>query len=375
MEQRLIEYEDKTEKRFNDIEEKLKIIAEKQKNSKEFLEEMTEKKTRDSEKKLQSLFEKVYSQDTVCKEEREENGEKFDKLDITMKCVEKKFESAVGNVEEKFQSSIAIVLEELQASITNVEKKLDTSSTTFDHKLESLTMKVYNLDSVFQADKKDNGEKILNLLKTNETAQEKMKLILKKEMEMDEIKEKFGTLNNNVLSFKDRIDTSATMIDTIEEKMYDYEISKKNNLIFYGIPAPRNETRASLTQTIQDIIHINLQITRDISVDSVHRVLKGPEVRGCRPVLATFAYFKDRNEVFKKSKLMRTNSSIMITEDMSKKTREARHELQKYLVHLARSSPSKKAVIRYDKLYVDGEVFVFSEEEGKVVPQHGSGSR
>ena len=113
----------------------LKIIAEKQKNSKEFLEEMTEKKTRDSEKKLQSLFEKVYSQDTVCKEEREENGERFDKLDITMKCVEKKFESAVGNVEEKFQSSIAIVLEELQASITNVEKKLDTSSTTFDHKL------------------------------------------------------------------------------------------------------------------------------------------------------------------------------------------------------------------------------------------------
>eukprot|EP00090_Calanus_glacialis_P032737 TRINITY_DN54248_c0_g1_i1.p1 TRINITY_DN54248_c0_g1~~TRINITY_DN54248_c0_g1_i1.p1 ORF type:complete len:177 (-),score=50.20 TRINITY_DN54248_c0_g1_i1:75-545(-) len=58
---------------------------------------------------------------------------------------------------------------------------------------------------------------------------------------------------------------------------------------------------------------------------------------------------------------------------MSKKTREARHELQKYLVNLARSSPSKKVVIRYDKLYIDGAVYVFSEEEGRVLPQQSTG--
>ena len=93
-----------------------------------------------------------------------------------------------------------------------------------------------------------------------------------------------------------------------------------------------------------------------------------PEVRGCRPVLVTFSYYRDREEVFKKSKLLQTNCSILVTEDMSKKTREARYELQKYLVKLARSRPSKKAQIRYDKLYVDGQVFVYSEEERRVVP-------
>ena len=155
--------------------------------------------------------------------------------------------------------------------------------------------------------------------------------------------------------------------------MYDFEISKKNNLIFCGIPAPRSESRNSLTQTIQEVVHINLQITREIAIDSVNRMLKGPEVKGCRPILVTFSYFKDREEVFKKSKLMKTCSSIMITEDMSKKTREARHELQKYLVNLARSSPSKKVVIRYDKLYIDGAVYVFSEEEGRVLPQQSTG--
>ena len=91
-------------------------------------------------------------------------------------------------------------------------------------------------------------------------------------------------------------------------------------------------------------------------------------MRGCRPVLVTFSYYRDREEVFKKSKLLQTSCSILVTEDMSKKTREARYELQKYLVKLARSRPSKKAQIRYDKLYVDGQVFVYSEEERRVVP-------
>ena len=351
----------------------MKIISEKQRNSKEFLEEMTEKKSKNSEEKLQTIFEKVYSQDTVCKEEREENSEKFEKLDLTIKSVERRFESSVGNVEEKFKSSIAIVLEELQSSIAKIDKRLESTSTMLDQKLESLTTKVYNMDSVLQADRRNNGEKLSILESSNEKTMEKMKTLLKKEIEMDEVKEKFGALDHNVMSFKDKIDTSATIIDNIEEKMYDYELSKKNNLIFYGIPAPRNESRNSLTQTIQEIIHINLRISREIAIESVNRILKGPEVKGCRPILVTFSYFKDRNEVFTKSKLLKTCSTIMITEDMSKKTRKARYELQKYLVNLAKSNPSKKAVIRYDKLYVDGSVYVFDEDEGQVVPHRQDG--
>ena len=89
-------------------------------NHKKFLEELTEKKTKTSEEKVKSLFEKVYSQDTVCQEEREENTERFDQLTLVMKNIEHKFENEVGNVEEKFKSSIAIVLEELQGSISKV---------------------------------------------------------------------------------------------------------------------------------------------------------------------------------------------------------------------------------------------------------------
>ena len=42
------------------------------------------------------------------------------------------------------------------------------------------------------------------------------------------------------------------LVENIQEKMYMLESNMKNNLIFYGIPAPRNETRHSLAKTIQD---------------------------------------------------------------------------------------------------------------------------
>ena len=152
---------------------------------------------------------------------------------------------------------------------------------------------------------------------------------------LTEMKEQFTELSNSVKNFKDRIESSAATIENIEEKMYDFEVSKKNNLIFYGIPAPRNETRHSLGKTIQDILHSVLNITREVAMESAVRLMKGPEVRGCRPVLVTFCYYKDREEIFQKSKLLQTNCSILVTEDMSKKTREARYELQKFLVKLA----------------------------------------
>ena len=74
------------------------------------------------------------------------------------------------------------------------------------------------------------------------------------------MKEKFTELSNSVLTFQDKIESSASMIENIEEKMYDFEIGKKNNLILYGIPAPKNETRHSPASAVQDIIH-NIETT------------------------------------------------------------------------------------------------------------------
>ena len=83
-----------------------------------------------------------------------------------------------------------------------------------------------------------------------------------------------------------------------------------------------------------------------------------------------------------KSKLLKT-ANIYVSEDLSRKTREHRHELAKYMrfvrtcpdmpstnvctVQVKRKAPQKKCVIRYDKLYVDNEPYIYDELESKVV--------
>ena len=77
----------------------------------------------------------------------------------------------------------------------------------------------------------------------------------------------------------------------------------------------------------------------------------GPEVRGTRPVLVTFESFKDRDEVLRKvssellcvHNMLRVNppfrlqarllkkANIHVEEDLSKRTRENRAELRKFM--------------------------------------------
>ena len=61
----------------------------------------------------------------------------------------------------------------------------------------------------------------------------------------------------------------------------------------------------------------NLQIKREMTVSAASRVMTGPEVLGCRPVLATFQEFKDRDEVLRKAGVFKGNN-IHVTEDMSR---------------------------------------------------------
>ena len=216
-------------------------------NHKKFLEELTDKKNRTSEEKVKNLFEKVYSQDTVCQEEREENTEKFDQLTLVMKNIEHKFESEVGNVEEKFKSSIAIVLEELQGSISKVTDRQNR----YIIQSFSYFRITFKVEALFSTD-----EKLAEIEKVSKSTSKILQSVSEKEQNLSEMKDKFTELSNSVLTFQDKIESSASMIENIEEKMYDFEIGKKNNLILYGIPAPKNETRHSLASAVQAWVDI-----------------------------------------------------------------------------------------------------------------------
>ena len=61
-----------------------------------------------------------------------------------------------------------------------------------------------------------------------------------------------------------------------------------------------------------------------------------------------------------------------MTEDFSRKTREARQELRKFLRLVKKSNPERRCFLQYDKLYIDGKLFLYSEVTGQVEEQSGA---
>lgn len=53
---------------------------------------------------------------------------------------------------------------------------------------------------------------------------------------------------------EERIQDLLDRVDTIQEKMYDFEVNKRNNLLFYGIREERRETPTDLFNKVKFIV-------------------------------------------------------------------------------------------------------------------------
>ena len=158
----------------------------------------------------------------------------------------------------------------------------------------------------------------------------KYKLILK-HRESYVINYKLTGFDQKVTALTNKVDAITGVYEDINEKMFEIDKTRKNNLLFYGIrPDFLPEIQTQLEKKVHEILRFNLNISRNVPIVKIARMMTGPEVRGCRPVLVNFAYWKDREEVFSKSKFLR-GSNIYITEDLSRRLRETRHRLTQYM--------------------------------------------
>ena len=97
----------------------------------------------------------------------------------------------------------------------------------------------------------------------------------------------------------------------------------------------------------------------------------------------SFQNFNDREDVLRRAKLIRgldggggrayvkvmgvqSEPQLWITEDCSRKNREQKQELIKFQREVHKRFPSKHCEIKYDKLYVDNEVYVWSEKQHRI---------
>ena len=116
---------------------------------------------------------------------------------------------------------------------------------------------------------------------------------------------------------------------------------------------------------LREEVTVNKKIAISSELENLRLSVPGPEISGARPVLVTFESFKDREEVLRKGNLSK-NTNIHISEDLSKRTRESRAELRKFLRKVKKSNPDATCFMQHDKLYVNNKIYVFNDLQGKV---------
>lgn len=63
---------------------------------------------------------------------------------------------------------------------------------------------------------------------------------------MEELSLKISTANAGSSGTDNRIQDLVDRVECIQEKMYDFEVNKRNNLLFYGIREEKKETPTEL---------------------------------------------------------------------------------------------------------------------------------
>ena len=86
---------------------------------------------------------------------------------------------------------------------------------------------------------------------------------------------KIEDVEESVKNLNENFDAMTVQLEDVQEKMYDFEQNKKNNLIFYGVPGDNRESKDDLKHKISNLLKLRLNIRRDIPLVRASRMLTG----------------------------------------------------------------------------------------------------
>ena len=320
---------------------------------------------------------------TRCTKEDDSSPSTEEIINTRVKALETMVEERMAENNEVFES--------LVRSQDNLENVIVSNNEDTRNVIESVKQDmIKNIDNGFLKNKKEfdklfkeNDSKIEHcFLKLSEHMggmetfihQEKERLNKSIEMcgmmasDMDMMIEKReSTIKNKINEFEEKMEEAMKAMDIIQDKIHEFDMNKKNNLIFHGIVQEENETKRILEKKVRTIIQM-LKVNAELALASVNRLHTGSDILGCRPVLVTFKNVKDKQEVLASSKHVST-TPVTVAEDVSKNTKEARQQLRKFMRLTKKNNPEKRCDLEYDKLYVDDAVFIFDEAKKQVVEQ------
>ncbi|XP_049272181.1 protein unc-13 homolog C-like isoform X4 [Rhipicephalus sanguineus] len=156
---------------------------------------------------------------------------------------------------------------------------------------------------------------------------------------------------------------------SLESKLADLEDrNRRNNLIVFGIPETTNESFDELSESVLKGVFTDILEIQVSSAERIHRIGR-KQLRKPRPIILKLIDYREKVAVLKNCfKLKGTGFSI--SEDFSEATRHKRRKLWESTAENRRAGEKVKLI--YDKIRVNGVLFVWDADRNERVPLQGN---
>ena len=124
-----------------------------------------------------------------------------------------------------------------------------------DARIEELKLKETELNEVIERNKEESSKELDNIrINIEETVERKVEDIRRDLLKsVEELSVKISAASSGSSGTEARIQDLVDRVESIQEKMYDFEVNKRNNLLFYNIREEKRETPSDLYNKASDM--------------------------------------------------------------------------------------------------------------------------
>ena len=142
-------------------------------------------------------------------------------------------EELIAKLDEKFESFKEDIVKSL-------EEKAE--------RIDELKLRESDLEGVIEKNKGDSSKELDNVkINIEQTVERKLEDIRRELVKsVEDLTLKITTASSGSSGTEARIQDLVDRVESIQEKMYDFEVNKRNNLLFYGVREDRRETPSDL---------------------------------------------------------------------------------------------------------------------------------
>uniref|UniRef100_A0A8D8Q4Q5 Transposase n=1 Tax=Cacopsylla melanoneura TaxID=428564 RepID=A0A8D8Q4Q5_9HEMI len=213
--------------------------------------------------------------------------------------------------------------------VEKLTKCLEKFSDMFMEKLAETMTKIEETNNLIQSE----SEKSRNIIDT---------LVTQMTEEMNKLRTKVKEMEKRIVENERRTD----------------RIKNKQNLVIFGVKEETQENPATLENEVLKLIKTKLNVTIEKSeVDHIKRFGKAKDKK---PIMLKLTTWKKKAQVLANTSKLK-NTNIVIKEDIPKDIMDIRKKL--YPKMKMYREQNRHAIIRYDKLYLDGKEVPYEDDE------------